>query len=74
LGIDGKKFEIEYPENIVFKAYHFAGLAYNPYIGLNLFTPAGLSVKTRFGFMPIYKSRTYDSFFPTFGVSLGYSF
>ena len=73
-GIDVKRCEIQYSETLIFGDYYFKGFAYNPFIGVNLYTPAGLSIKTRAGFMPIYKNRNYDGFFPTGGISLGYSF
>lgn len=73
-GFDVKKCEIQFSENQIFSDYYFKGPAYNPFIGLNLYAPAGLSIKTRAGIMPIYKNHTYDGFFPSMGVSLGYSF
>lgn len=74
IGTDVKHCVIQYDENFLFKEYYFKGFVWNPYIGLSLFTPSGLSVKIRAGFMPIYKNQSYDGFFPTAGVSLGYSF
>lgn len=74
LGIDGKKFEYEYDESFLFKSIYFNGFAYNPYLGLNLFTPSGLSIKTRAGFTPLYVNRKYDGYFLSAGISIGYSF
>jgi hypothetical protein len=73
-GVDLKRCVIQYSESFLFGDYYFKGFAYNPYVGLSLYVPSRLTIKIRGGIMPIYKSHIYDGFFPTAGVSLGYSF
>ena len=53
-GFDVKWCEIELNEGLFYLGHYSKGFAYNPYLGVSLFTNGGFTAKIRGGFMPIY--------------------